>query len=242
MIRTAFLILCLTILVVPTTAGAQMAIRLDPEKDLMLPEIGAIAGVQEGADVVSFGTVLPRMARPEKYRDLDVREGDTVLMMNGERIRDVATLRELYDALAVGGEVKLGLRRGAERLLVTFAKIDPAEMAVGGPGEHRIMRRIPMDGGDGDVEMLAEFDALVGERDGRLRVVAKIAPSDLRQGDVVTAINGKTLSSLAEFRELYGAVEIGEPLRFDVLRDGRAIEHTATKVEAGQGLVVRRHH
>lgn len=238
--RAAFHYLCLTILIA-ATAGAQMALRLDPEKDLMLVEIGAVARVGDGAFGVSFATVLPRMARPEQYRDLDVREGDVVLMMNGERIRDITTLRERYDALAVGDEVKLGLRRGTERFLVSFAKIDPAEMAADGPGEHRIMRRISMDGGgDGDGEILTEFDALVGERDGGLRVVAKIGESELREGDVIVAINGKSLSSLAEFRELYGAVELGKMLRFDIVREGRTIELEVTKVEARQGLMVRR--
>ena len=48
-------------------------------------------------------------------------------MINGKRVRDIATLRETYEAAAVGDVVKVGFRRGDERFLSSFEKKDPEE-------------------------------------------------------------------------------------------------------------------
>lgn len=245
MIRTPWLTICLSVLLI-SAAGAQMTVRFDPENNLLLPEIGAIAGVDEGTNAVTFGTVLPKEVRPEEYRDLDVQQGDTVLMMNGERIRDVASMRALYDELPAGGEVKLGLKRGEERFLVKFAKLDPEVLAAGGPGtviSHgggRTTTRMIRTGDGGDVELVPELHALVGERDGGLQVVTVIATSDLQEGDAVTALNGRSVDSLDAFRELYEAVKIGDGLRFTVRRDGETVAVSTIKAERPQGMVIRR--
>jgi len=79
---------------------------------VILREVGVVAGPKEGTDNLEVLTLLPDAASPS---GVSIERGDLLLMIGGKRIRDVAHLREVYEAAAVGETVKLGFRRGDER-------------------------------------------------------------------------------------------------------------------------------
>jgi S1-C subfamily serine protease len=209
----------------------------DPETSMIFLEIGAIAGVGEDGDVV-IETVLPQRARPQENRGVDVRAGDRLMMVNGQRARSIAGVREIYDGLDDGGEVKLALGRGEERLLVGFAKQDSDSFAGGGPGSRvRIVRAGPGSG----AELLHEARAVLRESDGTVKIDAVLGDGgELRQGDVIGAVNGREVTDLAGYREAYAAVEIGGALRLTVRRGDEAVDVELTKEQPPEGMVIRR--
>lgn len=228
----------LVLLLVPALAGAQDVdvVTLDASTSLLLRELGAVT-VADG-DAVVVEKLLPAEIRPEAYRKVDVREGDVVMMINGERIHSLDTLRAAYDALAVGAKIKLGMGRGDGRFLVKLAKAEP-EAAGGGPGVHMVRMTVSGDEGGGDVELLPELHALLGDRDG-LRVVAKVMESDLHEDDAIVAIDGKKVDSLADFRAVYGALATGAEYRLSVHRGDADVEVESVKQEFQGKMMLRR--
>jgi S1-C subfamily serine protease len=68
---------------------------------------------------------------------------------------------------------------------------------------------------------------LAGERDGAVVVGLILTPLpgvDLRGGDVVQAVNGTPVGSLAALRRAYDRLAVGAPVRLAVRRGGRAVE------------------
>ncbi len=227
------------------TAQETRRLRIDASSSLIMPEIGAIATVGEDSDEVTFGTLLPEDVRSEENRDLDLRQGDAVLMINGERIRSLGRLRTLYEKVTEGEQVKLALKRGEQRFLVAFSKgagsggsgVFVSRHPGGGGGTAvRVIRA----GGGGDVEFLHEGRVILGEREGAVHVLNQLQDDgELRQGDVIETLAGKVVGSLAEFQRLYTAVDIGEALSLAVRRGEESLEVELTKAERPAGMMIR---
>ncbi len=58
------------------------------------------------------------------------------------------------------------------------------------------------------------------------------ARAGLRAGDVVTTLNGRTVKSSAEFRNVIGLLRVGDKVDVGVLREGRALKLTASVADA----------
>ncbi len=234
---------CLSILAVLALASslpilAQHTRRIDASNGVIMSEIAAIATPEEEGDGVTL-TVLPTDLRPQENRGLDLQEGDRVLMMNGQRIRSADALRELYEGVEEGSEVKLALERGDARFMVSFEKGDGSNtmMSGGEGGPTRIMIAGP---GAGNATFLHEARSLLGEEDGQVKVTQQIRDmGNLQEGDVIVEVNGQAVGSLDEYRSLYEAAAIGDPLRFLVRRDGEPVEVVIEKSEPPAGMRMR---
>jgi len=226
----------------PILAQQTITRRIDASNSVVLSEIASIATPAEAGEGVTL-TVLPTEMRPQENRSLDLREGDRVLMMNGQRIRSADALRELYEAVEEGGEVKLALERGDERFLVSFEKGDGSNTLMSGGGggggvEQRVMIAGP---GSGKAEFLHEAFCLLGEEDGHLKVVNQLRPGgDLLPDDVIEKVNGQAVVSIEEYRSLYEKAAIGDELRFAVRRGGESVDVVIEKSEPPAGMMIRR--
>jgi len=215
-------------------ASGQMIMRHGGGGDgdvIVLQELGVVAGPGESEDEVRL-----MMLFPDTEREIALEKGDLILMINGQRVRDVATLREAYEAAAVGEVVKLGIRRGDERFLTSFEKEDPEAMGEG--GAVRVMV-----GGPGsdfeDIHPLPEFGVLLAEKDGEVVVAMELPMGTpaFKKDDVVQSINGRTIESLQEFREAYEPLAVGEDVALVVMRDSDEVR--ATRAKADQEGMIR---
>ena len=231
------------LLVILLSAGLSIAqeVRhqtLDPENNMIFLEIGVIAGVDEENRVI-VEMVLPTESRPAENHGIDVRQGDRLIMMNGERLRSIADLRTRYEGVETGGEVKFAVGRDDNRFLVSFKKSDAESLESSGPGG-RTAIRVVRGGPGGDVELLHEARALLRESDGTVRVDTVLQEGgELHQGDVVTAIDGEPVATLAAYREGYEAVALGETLQLTVRRGEESVAIELTKQERPAGMMVR---
>ena len=221
---------------VPNSAQEVVRERLDPSTSLVIFEIGAIASLEDGAEAVTLGRLFPKEMRPEENHDLDVKKGDEILMMNGERIRSISTLRELYQGLEIGDEVKLGLKRDSQRFLVRFDKSENQMASSHGGG-----MRVVVAGGDGEgeVELLHEARALLADRDGGVTVAATLGGGELEEGDVVSEIDGQSIASLEDYRTVYEKLEIGAAFKLTVQRDDESFDVDVAKAERPAGMMMR---
>jgi len=200
---------------------------------LMLSELGVVvgAGEEEGADI-QLVAVMPNIDR-----EIRLEQGDLVLMINGKRVRDLATLRAMYDETELGATVKLGFRRGDERFLTSFEKAEAGH----GPGGVRMMSI----GGSGsefdDIEAMHEFQALLGEKDGSVVVAIELpmgAPI-LKQNDRIAKVNGHAVTTLAELREIYTPIAVGEIVELLVVRGDETLPLERAKAEPPAGMMRR---
>ena len=94
----------------------------DQPEMFFLHELGALITPQE--DGLTIEMVLSADQRKDEYKEIDLKEGDIIKMMNGKRMSGVDVMQEAYDAMKVGDEIKLGIKRGQSLQIVTFARGD----------------------------------------------------------------------------------------------------------------------
>lgn len=234
----AALVAVLTVALVSIPNAAQEMVRMNADEVVIMNEIGAIAQMKEGEKNITFARLFPKDARPAENRDVDVKQGDAILMMNGDRVRSIADFRALYEGLEKGTEIKLGIKRESERFLVSFDKGDPqAVMSHSSGGGMRMV----ISGDQGDVELLHEARALLGEKDGTITVTTGLpGGGDLEEGDVITEVNGQTVTSLAEYRAAYAALEVGDALKLSVKRGDEQVEIDTKKADMPAGMRMQR--
>lgn len=237
----AMFLICLAALTAMPPAEAQMVFRshgADGEEAndiVVLRELGILAGpASEDAENLEVIVLLP-----DADPSIGLKQGDLLLMIDGQRVRDVVTAREIYAAAEVGQTVKVGFRRGDERFLRSFEKSEEPE------GEMRmVMMSGPGAGGMGDMQPLTEFGVILGEADGSVVISMKLPMDEaaFEENDVVKSINGQAVASLAEFREVYEGLAIGDEMALVVERDGEQIDSTRAKAESTGQIRMRTSH
>lgn len=229
----------LSLVIVASLLGAsqaigQMVIRHGGGEEgnvdiILLTELGIVVGMEEGSSDLKVMVLLP-----DADPDVDIKRGDLLLMINGKRVKDMATLRAEYESAAVGDEMKVGFRRGDRRFLSSFAKEDQEESQGG--------TRMVMIGGPGgefdDMQPFHEFGVVLGERSGHVVVAMQLPMDDsaLVEDDILQSINGAAIASLEEFRGAYEPLAIGDEVEVIALRDGEEIRASRIKSK-GQGQI-----
>ena len=201
------------------------------------PELGAV--LIENDSVLTFIHAMERAARPAPYREVDVQTGDTLVMVNGKRVHTAATLQDLYDKMEVGGTLKLGLRRGKDLILASLAKGDPAKMPqmkmqISSSEDGQPQGDVPAGAqmmvlDDSDPNILPMLDlGLVLKQSDRGLEISKVLPNAAEifggkapaAGAVITALNGASLKTAAEFKQAYAKLKPGDKMTLDYRKGG----------------------
>ena len=227
--------LALVVGLIPATALAQQhnfqtkTMTFDNPGDIFLmKEFGG--AISTSGDTAKVNMVLPPAQRHADYKNLDVRPGDIIKIMNGQKISSASDMREIYDKLAIGDEIKLGLFRGKESRIVKFKKADPEKlpaqmMIIGGPQ------------GDNSLALsMIQCGLMVKEQDQSL-VVDGLANNLLpeydgptpQKGDVLIEIQGKPVASAPELNEIYDGLGVGNKVTLTLLREGNKIATSFSK-------------
>lgn len=207
------------------------------EKMFQLAEIGGL--VSEEDDGLSFQMVLPADHRESAYKDIDVREGDLLLMFNGQRVRSVDELRERYQAVAVGELYKIGLQRNERLFIATINKADPAKKPK------MQFRTMEVGGDNAGMTVVPELGAILNQTDQGLIVQLlpigdRSALPDIKADDRVVRIAGTTVKTVAEFEEKFAGFAAGDKLTLGIERGDKSIDITFEKPEAPKNMMIRR--
>jgi S1-C subfamily serine protease len=177
----------------------------------------------EGEDQARVARMMQMPGQSDEEVDLD--EGDLILFLNGARITSAEQLVELYEAVEVEAEVKLGIQRGEEKMIRTFAKPEQQmQVTPGGGGAFTFSSGGAPDLSPEEAERIQNLrnrgpwgvGFLVGEEDGSVVVAMPIPVPDqdaelgkIAPGDVITRVNGTKIASVAQLNEVYDALEVG---------------------------------
>ncbi len=210
--------------------------KFDADKAVMIDEAGMIVTEGEGTLKVEF--LPPKEARPGETADLDIAVGDEIGMASGKRVSTAKALREAYEAIRPGEEVKLGLRRDGKPFIVIFTKKDPKDLP---------RKMVIRSGGDEDpdTDVLAALGIVIraaGEAGARELVIAETlpnAPEGMSKGDVIRTLNGKSVKTPVEFSAIFDNVEIGGKLTFGLVRKGEAMTVTTERPEPQGKMIIK---
>jgi S1-C subfamily serine protease len=214
--------------------GEKKVMQFKAGSVVFLQEIGAIVTTENG--LIKVATVPPKDRRPSGMPDVDIAAADEVGMIAGKRITSIAELKKAYESIRAGEMVKLGLRRDGQLHIVAFQKKDLKDM----PQDGRVIIRhegAPQ-GGNSDF-----FPALgIGiQKRGAAIVVSETmphAPKGMQKDDAIVSLNGKKIRSIADFNSAFDATAIGASLRFELLRNGQALQIAAPRPKSVK--VIRR--
>lgn len=180
---------CLTAMaftLLPTIAHADGVRRmvLNEGDVFMLPECEGIVLFQDSS--LSIAHILEPAKRSDKYKSVDLKAGDHLVMMNGRRLKLLADLKNTYDSLKVGDTVRFGIKRDDKLMMVSFPKGEPMPggkmktVVMNGnssdqPGEHHMMRKIEGEDNYDDMDALTPLGLLIGFSKGTA-IIADVLP------------------------------------------------------------------
>lgn len=246
-------LLCLS--VVPLTQ-AQVVMRGGGESfPIILPGQFIMIG---GDEPITVQTVRETSSQSSDFDLPALQEGDQILYINGTRVREWEALRDAYEDVEDDAEVKLGIRRGAETLIESFIK--PSEETLAEAGI-RMNRSVSFGGDAGGISISSDGTSgaavagnntsfqmagspgsmrpwggiLLGEGDGQISVAFAATPfdgSDLKQGDVIKAINDTDVTTIDALVEAFDALDVGAEVRLTLEREGETASDTFKKPSA----------
>jgi hypothetical protein len=120
----------------------QVKIMAKPGEICHLDEVGAIVLLKDDKIKVEF--VMPTDKRAKAYMNVDIKNADEILMVNGQKVKTPEDIEVIYKALNVGEEFKLGIRRDGNLMIVSYNKADPDDLP-----KKKMMKLKVVDEGDG---------------------------------------------------------------------------------------------
>ncbi len=211
-----------------------------------------MAGVMQHEDGPQVEFAMPSEQRLEVYRKVDIKQNDIIMMVNGKRIRTVDNLRKAFESIKIGEDVKLGIKRGKDMTIVSFAKGDPDKFpkmkitTMSGPagkgkdegGAMTIVR-----GGPGAVEvaMLSGTGILVAKKQDALVIMAfmedgkqALGDADIQVGDRIVSFQGGEVTETDKLSELFDEIKVGEEITLVLAREKKEFTVTFAKPEGGK--------
>jgi hypothetical protein len=220
-------------------ADSMRVMRFARGEAFPLPGVGAII-VQEASSLrVQF--IPPSERRPERYRGVDLRADDRILMLNEKRVKTIAEFEKRHDAIAVGGEIKLGIQRGQEFMITTYLKPDPQDLP-------QMQMRILKEGeGGAETEVLPAVGIILTAKAKKVVISSLIETAtsavrdlDVKEGDVITTLNGKPVTSLRSFVTVFDNIEVGAKVEWVADRKGKSITVSFLRPKPLGGMIMRR--
>jgi S1-C subfamily serine protease len=215
----------------------------------MIAELGAL--VMEIDSTLKVAHVMEAQMRMAAYKDVDLQQDDIILMVNGKRTRTVADLDTLLAVLKPGDEIKMGVRRGKEMRMVSFAKADPEDLpkvqmmtmtmggeeGEGGDGEgwhssggegKMVTRTIGGNMAPGDIVMLMG-SGLIARKSDDGPVIASLMPhaagilgsTKVAEGDRIIKLQGKAVKSAKNLQLAWDAIDEGDEVEMTLTHDGK---------------------
>lgn len=253
------LVVSIAVMIIPATTYSQWTQSktktVDASEVMLLPELGAMIELDQ--DTLTVTMVMPPDDRKAAYKEVDLQEGDRLLMCNGKRIASIEQLRSLIDSLATGTTVKLGLRRDGALRMASYSKGNPDDLpkrmmmvtqAEGPGGDEKV---VSIGGGDSEEGQLMVLDGgiVIGKGEAGLEIVAmlpgatdKLTGEMPAKGDILVGINGNLDHNVAAFNQLYESIPDGDKIIVTFKRDGKTMTASYTKAptEHGGRMIIRK--
>lgn len=229
------LITIIMILFIAISIPAQMkTIKIGGGDAFDIPEVGAL--VVKDKDNLKFDFVSPAENRPKNYKDVDLQQGDFLIMLNGKKVSSIKDCRSIYEDLKTGDDFKMGIKRGDRMFITSFKKADPKDLP-----KRKIV--IMNDEHNGDMLLFTGMGVLVTKKDNKAVIksllrndVDAVKKANLKEGDEVISLNKKDIKSFDQLKKDFEAIKTGAwvDVRFS---GGKMLSFTK---EEDKGMIIKR--
>lgn len=216
-------------------AQVQRSMSFDANTNLLLREFSAM--LVQAEDQIQVEMKLGSQPGSTSANSDELQRGDLILMMNGQRVKDVPGMREIYEGLSDGEEIKIGVRRGDERFIVSGKKGDFPES-----GGQQMVMSFESDS-DSPPVVIGELGILLSTTDEGVVVQALIEPllpadfaSHDLEGAKILSINDEEFETAEAVRDFLSVLAVGDELSLLFEKDGDEIAITLEKPAARAGI------
>jgi len=255
----AVIVLVPAVLLAASPENAKV-ISANPDDVFFLQELGAL--ITQDGETIKIDFAAPADSRAAEYKSVDLESGDIIIMANGKKVKSVKDLRSRYDDMEIGEDVKFAVKRDKKMMIVAFPKADPENLPkaqmmmvqVDEDGESTVSATsesgtqvIKMEPGSAGNVTLIELGLLLGESEGTV-IVTNLLPhaskflgdSKIAEGDTVKSIQGKSVSALEEYSEIYESIPVGDTVRMVFLHDGKEISATIPRPDLQKNIMIKK--
>jgi PDZ domain-containing secreted protein len=225
----------------------------------ILNETGSIIVTDDEGLVVQMAG--PKETRTKKYQDVDLRDSDRIIMLNGERITTIQQFEDGYKAIEVGNDVELGVKRDMIMMIVSFPKAAPDELprmqtmliseedgeisSVETAGDNTNITAISSEGLTA-IKPLPGAGLVVAEKEGDVTVMMVLPnardvmkENQLEQGDIIQSLQGREISSSKQFSDEFEEIPVGSKVSIKYFRDGETGTTTFIKQETSGAMELK---
>lgn len=204
----------------------------------MLSEIGAV--LREKSGWVEVEMMPPARGEKEGDKNVDLKKGDKILMVNGKKIKTAKDVTTIYEALKTGEEFKMGISRDDKMHMVSFKKGDAKVKGA----IHQ--ETIKMDGKSGNIFPTLELGFILEGKKDKLNIMKMmpgapefITKAKIAEGDELIKINKKSVKSIGQFTKEFTGVITGEELEITFLKNGKEITVSGKKPKSKGKVIIK---
>lgn len=217
----------------------------------ILNETGSIIVVDDDGLLVQMAG--SKEIRTEKYKDVDLRDSDRIIMLNGERVTTIQEFEDGLKAIEVGNDIELGIKRDKIMKIVSFPRAAPDELprmqammiseedgnisSLETSGENTKIKAISSEGLTA-IKPVPGAGLVVAEKEGDVAVMMVLPNAghimkedQLQEGDIILSLQGGEISSSEQFAAEFDGIPVGSKVTIKYSRGGETGVITFTKQE-----------
>ena len=210
--KKCLLILAILFLSVPSVLSqGKPEIKLNSDDAFDLQEVGAF--IIKEKDKIKVQFVAPENKRLPGYQNVDLKKDDFIMKANGKDVKKLSELKESYENLKVGKDLKLEVKRGKNIIMVAVKKADPKILpkrhAVN-PDFKKMENKVLLEGYGILIANINEKPMIEKLLMDNNELVNK---AGLKGGDLLTNINGQEIKTFIQFKTAYESLNPGQDVK-----------------------------
>jgi PDZ domain-containing secreted protein len=207
--KKCLLLFAILILSVPSIYSQQKPdLKFNSDDLFDLQEVGAL--IIRDKDKIKVQFVAPENKRPNGYQNVDLKKDDIIMIVNDKAVKKLSDLKEAYEKLKVGKDIKLQVKRGKNTIMVAIKKADPKDL----PKKHALnpdIRKM-------ENKVLLEGYGILIAKINEKPMIEKlfmdnndlVKKAGLKGGDLLTNINGLEVKTFIQFKTAYQTISSGQ--------------------------------